>query len=279
MNQQGSINSGLMDKQGAINQSLQQEAANTNAQAATTAYQRSQEQLREVQSYNTSMANTAFQRQVKDLRAAGLNPILGIGGSGASAPTVSAAPPASPTTGAASVSGQSVSGQGVGMGSVNAPAMQSALGNAVSSAMQGSKLFASVQDAIAQVKNTQDTNNLIRAQANKANAEGASEEVKASKLAEYYDAMISQLKGSATASQASAGLSQEEIKHKYMPKFELEGSAGVPGLASGSIKTSGPIDFLEAAKKNIGSLINPKAATFGGLRKPSFNPNDIQWGY
>jgi hypothetical protein len=271
---QGAINSQLMSQQGDINASLQREAANTNAQSATTAYQRSQEQLGEVESYNTTMANTAFQRQVKDLRAAGLNPILGIGGSGASAPTVSASAPAAPTTGAASVSGQSV-----GMGGVNSPTMQNALGNAVSSAMQGSKLFTGIQQAIAEVKNTQDTNNLIRANANKANAETASEEVKSSKLAQYYDAMIGQLKGQTSASQAQAGLTQKDIEYKYKPVFEVAGEAGIPGVFGGKMKTSGPIDYLGAAMKSIGSAINPKAAPYGGLNKPSFDPKETPWAY
>lgn len=169
---------------------LQNNANAMNVQNATTAFNRSQEQLSEVEAYNTSMANTAFQRQVADLKAAGLNPILGIGGSGASAPTVSAAPPSAPTMGAG----------GVGM-----PSFQNALGQGVSSALQGAKLFSELKQQAAQTATSEE---IARLTHNQADAAGVEAQMKPGYLA----AQIGQLNAAAGQSGSAAALSAAQTK-------------------------------------------------------------------
>lgn len=71
---------------GAVGAAQMSAQANERMQLHQLKWER--EKLGLEQAYNTEMANSAHQREIADLKAAGLNPILSAGGSGAPSPTI-----------------------------------------------------------------------------------------------------------------------------------------------------------------------------------------------
>lgn len=110
----------------------QKEANATNMAIADRQMAFSAAQAKNQMEFQERMSGTAYQRQAADMRAAGINPVVGFGG------------------GASSPSGAS----GSSAGATVAP-VPSVLANAISSARDSMSVIASVKNAMAQYENIQ----------------------------------------------------------------------------------------------------------------------------
>lgn len=164
--------------------------------------------------FQMEMANTAHQRQVKDLRAAGLNPILAAGGNGASAPS----------------------------GSANAPHLEDALSKGVNSAMAARSLkkeLDATDSTIALNKAGEETAKTTQAaqtataKSALATAEKTKAETQNTKLAtEVAKAQLPSIKEQAKADEQTAKFNTKATTYDAISKRVLDGIGGITSALS-----------------------------------------------
>lgn len=135
-----------------------------DAQQAETARAWNEQQRVAVQDWETGMSNTAYQRSVADMKAAGLNPILGVASGGAGTPSVAPGSSPSPTASSPGSSAPSSSG-----GSVSA--MPGSTWTAVNALAQGVNSGLSALRTINDVQSIASEIDLRAAQRGKTSAE------------------------------------------------------------------------------------------------------------
>lgn len=103
--------------------------------------------------YETQMANTAYQRAVRDMKAAGLNPILSAGTGGAATPSVGAASVSAAPGSSASISAPGGASASSGAGSGSMARMSDVFSPAVSSASQAAQIALGIKRNVSEIAN------------------------------------------------------------------------------------------------------------------------------
>lgn len=213
--------------------------------------------------WEQAMSGTAYQRSVADMKAAGLNPILGISSGGASTPTVST--PGGPTASIGAPTAP-LPGASTALGGPLAQ-LTNPLGSMVSSGLQAAKSVMDFQSMSSSVAKQKADTQVALKQADQVDAQTAlyKEQLPVAQQQVLTGAANARAAdASATASQAAAGASSAQAglagQQAQMTQAQREYflAHGVLPSTSPLMGVAGPV---AAATENIGSAIGHGAAS------------------
>lgn len=248
-----------------FNMNMWDKAAAWNAEQAGLARDFNASEAAKSRDWSSLMSSSAYQRAVRDMRSAGLNPILAYqqGGASTPSPTGASVSPASIGSGAPSAGASSSALSSPALGAPAQARMENTLGPALGSAMQGARTVMDLKQLAAMTDQTQAQTAYTTAATQQANSQTALNSAETVASLRRADLLTNQaavsaaeipLRGAQTAAASAQAVNQrEQARTEEDRRTHLREQAG-----------------REITQQNLNRQAHQANQTYG--RTGSFNP-------